>query len=425
MVVVTAVAVAVFGVPLGVAASRLYRNREVNRLEREATLAAGALPAAGLDSGTPIRLPTASARVRLSLYDDAGRRVAGRGPARGGPAVASALQGRIDDVRAGGRLVVAVPLRDEDVVVGAARADVPWDVVAEDITESWLVMAAIGLAAVGVAGLLAWWQTSRLVGPIDGLTGLAVRLGEGDFAARVAPAGVPEIDGAGQALNRTAERLGDLLGRERAFTADVSHQLNTPLTSLRLSLESALMAPGGDDHAAIEEALAQLERLQATVSTLLAMARDAAPVAGPPADVVAVCTEVAERFRASLPAGRELRLDMPEAELRTRVPADVLREIVAVLVDNGCRHGAGTVTVAVRAAGRGVVVEVGDEGAGVRGDPARVFERHQPDAAGHGIGLALARSLAEAHEARLELTRPGDHPRFAVALPGAAPPPPG
>jgi len=281
------------------------------------------------------------------------------------------------------------------------------------------------LAAVGVAGLLAWWQTSRLVGPIDGLTGLAVRLGEGDFAARVAPAGVPEIDGAGQALNRTAERLGELIGRERAFTADVSHQLNTPLTSLRLSLESALMAPGGDDHAAIEEALAQLERLQATVSTLLAMARDAAPVAGPPADVVAVCTEVAERFRASLPAGRELRLDMPEAELRTRVPADVLREIVAVLVDNGCRHGAGTVTVAVRAAGRGVVVEVGDEGAGVRGDPARVFERHQPDAAGHGIGLALARSLAEAHEARLELTRPGDHPRFAVALPGIALPPPG
>jgi signal transduction histidine kinase len=422
MVVVVAVAVVGFGVPLGVGASRLYRSREVSRLQREADRVEAAVPDDGIGPG--LRLPTPrEPRVRLAVYDRTGARIAGRGPASGGRLVLAALRGRIDDDHEAGWLVVAAPIHGEDGIAGAVRADVPWDVVAEDVTESWLLMVAVALAAVGIAGVLAWWQTSRLVGPIVGLTGLAVRLGEGDFAARVEPAGVPEIDGAGQALNRTAERLGELLGRERAFTADVSHQLNTPLTSLRLSLESALMTPGGDDRAAIEEALAQLERLQATVSTLLAMARDAAPVAGPPADVIAVCAEVADRFRASLPAGRQLRLDVPATELRTRVPADVLREIVAVLVENGCRHGAGTVTVAVRVVGRGVVVEVSDEGAGVRGDPARVFERHQPDAAGHGIGLALARSLAEAHEARLELTRPGDHPRFAVALPGVAPPP--
>jgi signal transduction histidine kinase len=128
---------------------------------------------------------------------------------------------------------------------------------------------------------------------------------------------------------------------------------------------------------------------------------------------------VADRFRGALAAaGRPLRVDVEPGLGPVRCSAEVLQEILAVLVDNASRHGAGTVAIAVRGAGSGVVVEVTDEGPGVA-DPSQLFERRAPDAAGHGIGLALARSLAEAHGGRLQLTRSAPHPRFTVALPGA------
>jgi len=420
MVLVTVVAVFVFGLPLAFAAAHLYRGREVSRLERDATRAAGALPASGLRGDDPIELPKPSPGVRLALYDTAGRLVTGSGPDRGSTEVTAALSGRVTDDHDGAWLAVAVPLQDEEEVVGAARAAISWNVVANDAHTSWLVMAAFGAGAIVLAGAVASWQASRLVAPVEEVAHLAVRLGDGDFAARLAPSGVAELDRAADALNRTAGRLGELVTRERAFTADVSHQLITPLTSLRLGLESALLTPGADTTAAIEQAVTEVERLQLTVTTLLAVARDAQPAGDAVCDVAKLCTEMADRWRGSLAAvGRPLRSDLDSDLPLVRCPADVLREILAVLLDNAEVHGTGAVTLVARRAGTGVVIDVGDEGDGVRGDTAEIFRRRSPDAAGHGIGLSLARSLAEAHGARLELTRSTTRPVFSVALPGS------
>jgi len=420
MVLVTVLAVVLFGVPLGLAASRLYREREVSRLAREATRAAGALPAGGLGGPDPVDLPTAPAGVQLALYDAGGARVTGTGPSRGGTEVGTALHGRVTDDHDGAWLAVAVPLHDEEQVVGAARAAVRWDAVTRATYRSWLVMAAFGAGAVLLAGAVARWQSSRLVAPVEGVASLAVRLGDGDFGARIDPSGVPELDRATEALNRTAGRLGDLIARERAFTANVSHQLNTPLTSLRLGLESALVTPGADPGASIGQAIVEVDRLQATVATLLSVARDAQPDRDAVCDVARVCADLEERWRGVLgAAGRPLRTAVDSGLPMVRCPADVLSEILAVLVDNGRVHGAGTVTVTARRAGTGVVIDVTDEGEGLDGDVAGVFRRRSSEAGGHGIGLALARSLAEAHGARLEVTRPGPLPVFAVALPGA------
>lgn len=419
MVLVTVFAVTVFGVPLAIAAARLYRGREVTRLQREATRVAAALPADGLGTGDAIELPAPPSRVLLALYDRRGHLVAGRGPSRGSTEVRSAIAGVIDDDHDGRWLAVAIPLHDEEKVVGAARAAIPWSVVTASTYATWLVMAGIGLAAVALAGAIANWQSSRLVAPVYGVSDLAVRLGDGDFTARLAPSGVAEVDRAADALNRTAGRLGDLVARERAFTADVSHQLNTPLTSLRLGLESALVTPGTDTTAAIEHAVAEVDRLQTTVATLLAIARRADVTGSGRCDVAAVCGEMAERYRGPLAAAsRPLRAEFDPNLPEARISADVLREIVAVLLDNATAHGTGAVTVAGRRAGSGVVLDVGDEGAGVPGETSEVFLRHSPRAAGHGIGLALARSLAEANGARLELSRAGPRPVFSVAMAG-------
>jgi signal transduction histidine kinase len=416
-VLVAAVAVALFGVPLGVAASRLYRSQEAGRLEREATRAAGALPPTGLHGTDAIELPAPRHGVRLGLYDSGGHLVVGTGPARGGREVAAALAARLTDVHDGRWLAAAVPLHDEEAVVGAARAAIPWDVVHHRAVGAWLAMLGLGGLAVLVAAGLAWRQARHLVAPVDQLGAAAVRIGDGDFAVQVAEPGLAELDRAAGALNRTAARLGDLVTRERAFTADASHQLATPLTSLRLGLESALVTSGTDPRDAIRDAVGEVERLERTVATLLALARDA-PIASASCDVAGVAAEAADRYRDRLAAaGRPLRVDVDAHLAPARCSGDALREVLGVLIDNALEHGRGEVGVRARRAGTGVVVEVEDEGDGVA-NPAVVFTRRHARAAGHGIGLALARSLAEAHGARLELTRSGPRPVFTVALPG-------
>jgi signal transduction histidine kinase len=425
MVVVTVIAVVLFGAPLALAAARLYRGREVSRLEREATRAAGTLPATGLHGEDPIELPTPPAGVQLALYEPSGQRVIGAGPQTGGVEVASALRGHVTDHHAGRWLAVAVPLHDEEQVVGAARAALRWNAVVDETHTSWLLMAALALSAVALAGALAWWQSSRLVAPVEGMAALAARLGDGDFTVRLQASGVAEVDRTADALNHTARRLGDLVAAERTFAADVSHQLNTPLTSLRLALESALVTPGADPTAAIEDAVGEVERLQATVSTLLAVTRDTQPLHDGRCDAARVCGDAVRRWHGALAAaGRPLRAEIEEGLPEVGCPADVLREILNVLTENACVHGAGTVIIAARRAGTGVVVDVGDEGSGVGSDVAAIFTRRSARAAGHGIGLALARSLAQAHGARLEVTRAGPQPVFSVALPARRAEPP-
>ena len=414
MVGIAAVAIVLFALPLGIAVRSLYKNHEVIKLEREATRAVVAAPAKGF-SGNRIKVPAASRGVTLGYYDKRGHLIAGSGPRTGGPDVAGALAGRVTE--SGGRtLVIAVPIPDEDTVIGAARASEPTSRVDDRAYATWAAMFGLGCVALIVAALLGRRQARRLDAPINDIETIAVRLGDGDFTARVDPDHAPELARAANALNQTAVRLGDLVTRERSFTADVSHQLATPLTSLRFGLESALMTPGVDKQSAIEDAVAEVERLQGTVKTLLALARDI-PTAEPDCDVARVCGDVAERHRASLAgANRALLVDVDPSLPPAGCSGDALREIVEVLVDNAERHGDGTVQVRGRRTGRGIVVEIEDEGIGIEGDTARIFERKPASSAGRGIGLGLARALADAHGARLRLTRAAPHPVFAIAL---------
>ena len=87
-----------------------------------------------------------------------------------------------------------------------------------------------------------------------------------------------------------------------------------------------------------------------------------------------------------------------------------------MLVDNALRHGSGAISVRARPGGSGAVIEVADQRSGVTGDPARIFDRRTSNAGSHGIGLALARSLAEAEGARLTVVRPGPAPVFTLVM---------
>jgi signal transduction histidine kinase len=411
---VATAAVVIFALPLGVVIARADRDRALLRLQRDtvATTRAIDLGPVGRD---PVELPR-SADV-LGAYDRAGVRVAGRGPARADAAVRDAVaSGTITDRAAGGVLVAAVPLVVSERVVGAVRAARSDAAVSAQVHHAWLALGALAAAL----GLGAWVAAlllgRRLARPLERLALTAQRLGDGDFSVRAQPAAIPEVDAVGAALGTTAERLDDLLARERAFSADASHQLRTPLAALRLELEALELRAGGADPELVA-ALAQVERLQGTVGTLLAVARDAPRQSGP-ADLRALAAGVEERWRGPLAAaGRPLRTVLRSDQALAAAAPPVLAEIVDVLVDNARRHGAGAVTLAIRDAATGVAIDVGDEGTGFAGDPEAAFAR-RPAGTSHGIGLALARSLAEAEGGRLAVSR-ATPPVVTLLLPTA------
>ncbi|MEA2496124.1 MAG: hypothetical protein QOJ29_4035 [Thermoleophilaceae bacterium] len=415
---VAAASVALFALPLAFAVQRSYRDEELLRLQRDTVAATRAVDIAN-STADPLELP--ASRDRLAVYDPGGRRVAGQGPPQADKAVREALQGRRPaDQGRDNSLVAAVPLLANERVVGALRGERGNAAVTRASRRAWLALAGVALAVVALATLAATLLARRLASPLERIAGAARRLGSGDFTITAPVTGLPEADEVGRALDATASRLEDLVNRERAFSADASHQLRTPLAALRIELDA--MELDGKHSPEIARALAQLDRVESTIETLLSLARDA-PRGAAQVDVIALVDDAATRWRGVFAtAGRPLRTAVPRGVRWAQASPEVSREIVDVLLDNALKHGAGEVDIAARERDGWFVVEVRDRGPGFEGDPEEAFARRSPAAVGHGIGLALARSLAHAEGGRLSVASAGPEPVLALVLPAAPDP---
>jgi signal transduction histidine kinase len=409
---VATAAVLLLAVPLAIVLERSYRDEALLRLQRD-TIAATRAIDLGAHARDPVELPHGS--DTLAVYGSDGRRIAGGGPAAADAVVRDALRtGQATDRAADGRLTVAVPLLSNERVAGAVRADRSDAAAVADAHQAWLTLLAAAAVIVALAAGAALVLARRLALPLERLAGAATRLGEGDFAARAPRAGVPEVDAVGEALDSTAERLDALLARERAFSADASHQLRTPLAALRIELEAIELRGGAPPELA--RALAQVERLQSTIDVLLAVARDD-PHREARTDVAELADAAERRWHGTLAAdARPLRVVVSAADATARASRGVLEQALEVLLANAAHHGRGAVTLTVREAGASLAVDVTDEGEGFEGDPEAAFSRRAGTGDGHGIGLALARSLVQAEGGRLLVTRASPHPRLTVLL---------
>lgn len=416
--VVTSLAVAGFGLPLALAVRRLYRHDAVLSLEREATRAMLSVPAPAVGSPDPVELPAPERGTLLGLYSPDGRRLLGRGPDAGDAAVRRAAAGQVSETTSGRSVAVAVPVVSEETVFAVLRAAIPASVVDARVRRAWLEMAGVALFVLAVAAVVATAQARRLARPVAALAAGVTRLGAGDFSARALHSGIAELDDAAAAVVATAARLDHLLRRERAFSAEASHQLRTPLAGLRLRLENALAAPGTYPGVELVDAIEEVDRLQSTITDLLALARDVTAERGP-LDLAPVLAELEQTWHGPLASlGRRLRVGVDDDLPMVNASAAALRQVLDVLVANAAEHGSGPISVRARAAATGVAVEVHDEGPGVDGDAEAVFRRRVDNRAGRG--LALARSLVEAEGGRLFLHGIGPRPTFSVVLPSAS-----
>jgi signal transduction histidine kinase len=392
-------ATSLFGIPLAVAVALYFLGEEATELEHTADIAALDAAADLVNSRRPGGLLTPADGTSLALYGSDGRLIGGQGPGSADPIVRQTLaDNTIHHQSRLGTMIAAVPVPDQGGGNYAVRASTATSEVYPKIALTWLGMLALELVILTLTWQLARWQARRLARPVETLAASASRLGDGDFTVRAQSSGIPEIDTAATALNNAAARIGDLVDRERAVTAHASHQLRTPLAGLRLSLESALDTPGADYPTATREAVAAADRLERTIDDLVMLARnhDRRPIEPP--DISALLNDIEALWHGLLAkSGRSLQV-ITDLQLRPpRFSTAAIRQILTVLMDNAARHGAGRVTVHARETITTVAIDVSDEG--VEGSIDGVLNR--PPGDGHGIGLRLARSLAEAEGGRL------------------------
>jgi signal transduction histidine kinase len=414
---VACAAVVLFAVPLALVLTQSLRDRELLRLQRD-TVAATREIDLSRTSGDPVEVPPS--RDQLAVYDTSGQRLAGRGPRRADALTRAALRtGRPQERSSDGQLLASVPLVLNERITGAVRAARSDAEVREDAHHAWLLLAGLGAGVVAAATLAALILARRLAQPLERLAVDARRLGDGHFTVRAHRAAIPELDAVAVALDTTAHRLHELVTRERAFSANASHQLRTPLAALRIELEGLQL--NNPDAPELEAAIAQVDRLQATIDTLLTVARDL-PRTDRHTDLTALLDDVQARWRGPLAAqSRPLRARIETERPVTSAARSVLSEILDVLLANALHHGAGAVTLTIRAIASGLALDVTDEGPGFQ-QPDDVFTRRVPDHDGHGLGLVLARALAEAEGGRLTITCAAPHPTLTLHLPASRQP---
>jgi two-component system sensor histidine kinase TctE len=224
-------------------------------------------------------------------------------------------------------------------------------------------------------------------------------------------------------FNDLLGRFATLLQDTRRFTADASHQMRTPLSILRAHIAALRRAePGGVEAAhSLDDIDQASERLQHLIVQLLALARaDNAVGSGPelqPHDLNRLAEEVAaDHAPAAVAADIELQFERAEAGVAACTHEVLAKELLGNLIDNAIRYGrpGGRVIVAVEGGRKGALISVEDDGPGIPEDQREAvfsrFSRLQRDSgrAGSGLGLPIARRIANAIGARLELATPGD-----------------
>ncbi|MFI0371794.1 sensor histidine kinase [Actinomadura sp. 1N219] len=285
------------------------------------------------------------------------------------------------------------------------------------------MLAGLPLLLAVVAGVT-WLVTRRALRPVEGVRAeLAEITAAGDLARRVpVPESRDEIAGLAATTNATLAALEDSVAKQRGFVADASHELRSPIASLRTQLEVAAAHPGLLD---VDGLVEDVVRLQDLAADLLLLARiDAGD--RPPERPVALGRLVrAELDRRA--AGDRIPVQASiEADPRVMGVPGRLSRVIGNLLDNAERHADGAVRLSLREEAGTAVVRVADDGPGVPpADRERIFERfvrlddaRSRDEGGAGLGLAIARDLVTAHGGDLTVGEaPNGGALFEVRLP--------
>jgi signal transduction histidine kinase len=371
----------------------LARDRALSTAERNAQIVAQNLSL--VDGGDTAQIEALLASVGARSEEDLSV-VRPDGTVLGAPVAEATL---VERARLGEAVTTSVP-GGAAVVVPVVQAEgaalvvhsfVPGTLLRENVWPVVALLAVVGLLLIGLALAVADRMGRSLVQPVVALSDAAHKVSRGDLDIRVAPDGPPELVEVGSAFNRLVERIGILLSSEREAIADLAHRLRTPLTALRLDVETL------SDETAAEVLQEDVDALERTVDFVIEQARR--PVrdgAGTVTDLGTVARDRAQFWGAlAEDQGRSWKVSVAPGAHPVAVNSTDLGAAVDALIGNVFDHtpeGTGFGVVVAPTEG-GVQLAVLDEGPGFP-DPS-VAERGTSTRRSTGLGLDIARRTVE------------------------------
>jgi signal transduction histidine kinase len=321
----------------------------------------------------------------------------------------------------------AVPIDHGQVITVAGVSLSEHEHALETLGAALLLGGPLALLVASVAGYLL--AAAALI-PVERMRQRAATISSGDIGARLPlPDSIDELHRLGSTLNEMLARLEQGLEHERAFVADASHELRSPLAVLKAELEVALLENGGERklRAAVTSAVEETDRVIGLAEDLLVLARaeqGSLPLNSQPLRGAQLLSEVAGLHApAAERAGRALLTRTDDGPSFTGDAAQLQRAL-SNLIDNALRYGRGPITVSARSGSGWVELHVTDEGPGFPPEfPAHAFERFTRGdptrgRGGVGLGLAIVQAIAYAHHGQAHATnRPEGGADVSLTLP--------
>ncbi len=257
------------------------------------------------------------------------------------------------------------------------------------------VLAGLAVLVTGGSAAIAAWTMRRALGPVEEMATLATDWSEHDLEARFdGAAESDEISTLGRTLNVLLDRVAGALRNEQQLTSELAHELRTPLTAIRGEAELGLLAASDPTILGrFENVVGLVDRMNATVGTLLAVARGHAARGS-----AGLVDDVVSSVLAHRPGPDQLAWTVNVGpNLLVAAPTDLAARALAPLVDNAARFARSSINISAGAHDRVVEITVSDDGEGVgAGDVESIFDagRRHADSDGAGLGLALSRRVA-------------------------------
>lgn len=296
-----------------------------------------------------------------------------------------------------------------------------------------IVLISIGFLGLLTVIAIGWSLATRAIRPVEEIVTQTREIHSPEERKRITAYGrTYEFASLVEVLNEMLERMENAFDSQQRFTADASHELRTPMTSLRGTIEVALRRTRSleDYREALQSSLEEVIRMQALVGDLLILARKDAHALQPRREPVSAEELIVEVIRelASAAEDRSVVFETGDIEpVVMSVDRDMIRRCFTNLVSNAVRHspGGGRVTIQCTESDNEIVLGVQDEGEGVpESIRPYIFDRfYKADSArtageGVGLGLSLVKAMVEAHSGRVTVDdAPGGGALFLIHLP--------